>query len=148
MAGEQHVKQGLKLREKGDLQGAVSQFQRAQVTDPSNMTADQELKKTLEMISEKLRSSEATEEAPLMENGQPAMASAPPELKPLSRAPVNLTMTNDVKVVYDTIGKLAGLTVIYDPDLQAKRIHVELNNLTLEQALEITSLESKRFGSR
>ena len=80
-----------------------------------------------------------------MENGQPTMASQPPELKPLSRAPVNLTMTNDVKVVYDTIGKLAGLTVIYDPDLQAKRIHVELNNLTLEQALEITSLESKTF---
>jgi general secretion pathway protein D len=145
MAGEQHVREGLKLREKGDLQGAVSQFQRAQVMDPSSMIADQELKRTLEMISEKLRASEAAEAAPLMENGQPAMASQPPELKPLSRAPVNLTMTNDVKVVYDTIGKLAGLTVIYDPDLQAKRIHVELNNLTLEQALEITSLESKTF---
>ena len=145
MAGEQHVKQGLKLRDKGDLQGAVSQFQRAQVMDPSSVIADQELKRTLDMISEKLRSSEAGEEIPLMENGQPTMASQPPELKPLSRAPVNLTMTNDVKVVYDTIGKLAGLTVIYDPDLQAKRIHVELNNLTLEQALEITSLESKSF---
>lgn len=145
MAGEQHIKEGLKLRDKGDLQGAVSQFQRAQVLDPSSMIADQELKKTLDMIAEKLRGSEAAEEAPLMENGQPAMASLPPELKPLSRAPVNLTMTNDVKVVYDTIGKLAGLTVIYDPDLQAKRIHVELNNLTLEQALEITSLESKTF---
>ena len=56
MAGEQHVKQGLKLRDKGDLQGAVSQFQRAQVMDPSSMIADQELKKTLDMISEKLRS--------------------------------------------------------------------------------------------
>ncbi len=145
MAGEQHIKEGLKLRDKGDLQGAVSQFQRAQVLDPSSMIADQELKKTLDMIAEKLRGSEAAEEVPLMENGQPVMASLPPELKPLSRAPVNLTMTNDVKVVYDTIGKLAGLTVIYDPDLQAKRIHVELNNLTLEQALEITSLESKTF---
>jgi general secretion pathway protein D len=145
MAGEQHIKEGLKLRDKGDLQGAVSQFQRAQVLDPSSMIADQELKKTLDMIAEKLRGSEAAEEVPLMENGQPTMASLPPELKPLSRAPVNLTMTNDVKVVYDTIGKLAGLTVIYDPDLQAKRIHVELNNLTLEQALEITSLESKTF---
>jgi general secretion pathway protein D len=145
MAGEQHIKEGLKLRDKGDLQGAASQFQRAQVLDPSSMIADQELKKTLDMIAEKLRGSEVAEEVPLMENGQPAMASLPPELKPLSRAPVNLTMTNDVKVVYDTIGKLAGLTVIYDPDLQAKRIHVELNNLTLEQALEITSLESKTF---
>ncbi len=145
MAGEQHVKEGLKLREKGDLQGAVSQFQRAQVLDPSSMIADQELKKTLEMISEKLRASEAAEEQPLMENGQPTMASMPPELKPLSRAPINLKMTNDVKVVFDTIGKLAGLTVIYDPDLQAKRIPVDLNNVTLEQALDISSLQSKSF---
>jgi len=27
-------------------------------------------------------------------------------------------MSNDAKVVFDTIGKLAGLTVIYDPDFQ------------------------------
>jgi len=145
MAGEEHVQKGLKLREKGDLQGAVSQFQRAQVMDPSSMIADQELKKTLEMITEKARATQAAEEQPLIENGQPVMASQPPELKPLSRAPINLKMSNDVKVVFDTIGKLAGLTVIYDPDLQAKRISTELNNVTLEQALDIVSLESKSF---
>jgi len=54
-------------------------------------------------------------------------------------------MTNDAKIVFDTIGKLAGLTVIYDPDFPARRIPVELNNVTLEQALEIVSLESKAF---
>jgi general secretion pathway protein D len=145
MAGEKHVKEGLKLREKGDLQGAVSQFQRAQVMDPSSMVADQELKKTLDMLAEKLRTPEQTEEQPLVENGQPVMASRPPELKPLSRAPINLKMSNDVKIVFDTIGKLAGLTIIYDPDLQAKRIPVDLNNVTLEQALDIVSLESKSF---
>jgi len=44
-AGQVHVAQGIKLRDKGDLQGAVSQFQRSQILDPSNITADQELKK-------------------------------------------------------------------------------------------------------
>jgi len=73
------------------------------------------------------------------------MASEPPEIKPLSRAPINLKMSNDAKVVFDTIGKLAGLTVIYDPDLQQKRISTELNNVTLEQALDITCLQSKTF---
>jgi general secretion pathway protein D len=143
-AGQNHVRQGLKLREKGDLQGAVSEFQRAQVLDPSSTAADQELKKTLQMIAEQAAANQP-EEQPLMENGQPALASQPPELKPLSRAPINLRMSNDVKVVYDTIGKLAGLTVIYDPDLQARRIPVDLNNVTLEQALDIVSLESKAF---
>ncbi len=55
------------------------------------------------------------------------------------------TCPTTAKVIYETIGKLAGLTVIYDPDLQAKRIPVELNNVTIEQALDIVSLESKAF---
>jgi general secretion pathway protein D len=33
-AGAAHVQKGLKLRDKGDLQGAVSEFQRAQIMDP------------------------------------------------------------------------------------------------------------------
>src|ERR1700731_3588446 len=63
-----------------------------------------------------------------------------------SRAPINLKMPNqEAKIIFDTIGKLAGLTVIYDPDFPARRISVELNNVTMEQALEIVSLESKAF---
>ena len=143
-AGQHHVHEGLKLREKGDLQGAVSEFQRAQVLDPSSTAADQELKRTLQMIAERAQAAQ-TDEQGVNENAQPGLASAPPELKPLSRAPINLRMSNDLKVVYDTIGKLAGITVIYDPDVQARRIPVDLNNVTLEQALDIVSLESKAF---
>jgi general secretion pathway protein D len=143
-AGAAHVQKGIKLRDKGDLQGAVSEFQRAQVMDPSSTAADQELRRTLQMIAEQAQATQGAEQ-PLMENGQPGLASEPPELKPLSRAPINLRMSNDIKVVFDTIGKLAGLTVIYDPDLQARRISVDLNNVTLEQALDIVSLQSKGF---
>ena len=144
-SGQLHIRQGRKLRDKDDLQGAVSEFQRASVLDPSSMVADQELKKTLDMIAERARAAQQQEEQPAMESGQPALATQPPELKPLSRAPINLKMSNDVKVVFDTVAKLAGLTVIYDPDLQARRISTELNNVTLEQALDIVSLESKSF---
>jgi len=112
--------------------------------DPSSTAADQELKRTLQMIGEQAQANQPPDQ-PLMENGQPGLASAPPELKPLSRAPINLRMSNDIKVVFDTIGKLAGLTVIYDPDLQARRISVDLSNVTLEQALDIVSLQSKGF---
>jgi general secretion pathway protein D len=144
-AGQLHLHQGLKLRDKGDLQGAISEFQRAQVLDPSSAVADQELKKTLDMLADKMRANEQQGEQPLLDNGQPALASAPPELKPLSRAPLNLKMSNDTKVVFDTIGKLAGVNIIYDPDLQARRIPYEVNNATLEQALDIAALESKTF---
>src|SRR5271157_4627543 len=143
-ASQQHVHKGMKLLEKSDLESALSEFQRAQVYDPSSSVADQEVKKTLELIGERAAANQAAEE-PLVENGEPVMASAPPEIKPMSRAPITLKMSSDVKVVFDTIGKLAGLTVIYDPDLQQKRISTELNNVTLEQALDIVCLESKTF---
>src|SRR5712692_4379259 len=143
-ASELHVKQGLKLRDKGDLQGAIGEFQHALVIDPSSPIADQELQKTAAMLGEKERAADAAG-APPADSNEETLATTPAEIKPLSRAPINLKMSNDSKVVFDTIGKLAGLTVIYDPDYPARRITTELNNITLEQALDIVSLESKAF---
>jgi general secretion pathway protein D len=145
-AGQLHTKNGLKLREEGDLENAASEFQKAALMDPSSVVAEQELRKTIEMIDDRERKANATSEPPT-DNDEAELASTPPQLKPFSRAPINLKMTNDVKVVFDTIGKLAGLTVIYDPDFPARRISVELNDVTLEQALDIVCIESKAFST-
>jgi len=61
-AGQSHVKQGLSLRQKGDLQGAAAEFQRAGAIDPSSPVAEQELRKTVEMIAEKNRAADAAAE--------------------------------------------------------------------------------------
>src|SRR6266403_56366 len=143
-ASEFHVKHGLEMRKQGDLQGAASEFQRAQTIDPASPVADQELRKTIEMIAEKNRAADAAAEPPADSNETP-LAAMPPEIKRLSSASISLTMDNDAKIVFETIGKLAGLTVIFDPDFPARRIPAHLNNVTMEQALEIVSLESKAF---
>ena len=49
------------------------------------------------------------------------------------------------KVIYETVGKLAGINVLFDPDYTSRRIKIELNGVTLEDALEIMALESKTF---
>jgi general secretion pathway protein D len=143
-AGEFHVKKGSDLREKGDLQGAAGEFQRASTIDPSSPVALQELRRTLDQMNELAHKQDEQafggEEAAGSE-----LASAPPELKPLSNAPISLTMVNDVKIIFDTIGKLAGVTVVYDPDFPARRISVNLNNITLQQALDIVCIQSKTF---
>src|SRR5882762_8943498 len=143
-ASEFHVKHGLEMRKQGDLQGAASEFQRAQTIDPASPVADQELRKTIEMIAEKNRAADAAAEPPADSNETP-LAAMPPEIKRLSSASISLTMDNDAKIVFETIGKLAGLTVIFDPDFPARRIPAHLNNVTMEQALEIVSLQSKSF---
>ncbi len=127
-----HVQQGQVARKRGDLQLALGEFQKAQMIDPSNSAADQEVKRTIDLIAQ----SEAQNPKPVnpapQEDDQ--LLSGPPALKPLSREPINLKMTNDARVVYETIAKLAGLSVVFDPDLTAKRITIELPNVTLEQS--------------
>src|SRR5580704_11014654 len=142
-AAELHIKQGVKQRDNGDLQGAAAQFQRAQMIDPSSAIAGQELKKTLVMIVEQTHAADNAR-LPGEESTQKYMAE-PPQLKPLSNVSITYKASADSKVVFDTIGKLAGITMIYDQDLPARRISVDLNNLTLDQALEVVSLESKAF---
>ena len=145
-AGEFHIKNGLKLRERGDLETAASEFGKATSIDPASVAAVQELRKTIEMIDERDRTGEGASEPP-PDSRDSELASTPPQLKPLSRAPINLKMSNDARIVFDTIGKLTGLTVIFDPDFPARRISVELDNVTLEQALDIVSIESKAFST-
>src|SRR5437764_2795130 len=139
-AGEMHVKRGLEMRKRGELDGAAIEFQKALAADPSSSIAEQELNRTAELLAEREHRKETP---PPTDHNQQPLASLPPEIKPLSRAPISMKMSNDAKIVFDTIGKYAGLTMIYDPDFQARRITVDFNNVTLEQALEIVSLESK-----
>src|SRR3984957_6466056 len=142
--GQMHLQRGYAARKKEDLQTALAEFQRALFIDPSSSVAEQEIARTMSMIAELSHAADTAAE-PEPETGDQPLASLPPELKPLSNAAITLTMTNDAKMVFDTIGKLAGLTVIYDPDFTGKQIKSQLNNVTLQQALDITSPQAKAF---
>ena len=141
-AGQYHVELGLKAFDKGDLQLALSEFQKAQGIDPSNQAAQQGAKRTMQALAAKAAAA-APKAAPNAE--AEGFQPTPPELKPISNEPINLKMTNDSRVVFETIAKLAGLSVIFDPDFTSRRIPVELPNVTLEQALDDVALESKAF---
>ncbi len=142
-AGQFHVEQGLKYRDKGQLQLALAEFQKALAIDPSSPIAEQEIRPTLETIAAQQAVPGDTTPTPPTEEGK--LMEKPPELQPLSRAPINLKISNDARIVYETIGKLAGLTVIFDPDFPARRISAEFTNVTLEQALDVVSLQAKAF---
>ncbi len=142
-ASQYHVRQGQKLREKGNLQLALAEFQRARAMDPSSPIAEQELKATLDLLVAREEAADAAAPTPQSETSEQPLAAAPPQLKPLSRAPINLKMANSARIVFETIGKLAGLTVIFDPDFPDRKISTELSNITFEQALDLVALQSK-----
>jgi general secretion pathway protein D len=143
-AAEVHISNGQKLRQNGDLEGALSEFEKAQAIDRASPIAAQQIQKTREMITATRLAN--TPPLPHISTTQELqLAEKPPEIMPLSQAPITLKMTNDARTVIETIAKLAGLTVIFDADFPARRISVELTNVTLEQALEVVSVEAKSF---
>jgi general secretion pathway protein D len=142
--GQFHLEQGKKALDKGDLQLALAEFQKAQAIDPSNEAADQEVKKTIDLITAKGVAQTSSMVNPNVVDDEDLL-SAPPVLKPLSHDPINLKMVNQAKTVFETIAKLAGVSVIFDPTFNSRQISADLPNVTLEQALDDVSLESQAF---
>jgi general secretion pathway protein D len=143
LAAASRVHRGQILRDGGKLQEALAEFEKAYEIDPSSFIARQEIKRTQEQIKEAQQPAPPPAPHPLRQRIE--QAQGPVELKPISDIPLNLHITEDTKIIYQTIGKLAGINVIFDPDYSSKRITVDLNNETLYHALEIVSLESKTF---
>ena len=146
LAGASHVHRGQLLREAGRVEEALAEFQKAAEIDPSSAIAKQEIQVTNQMIKA------ASGPSPTAVVRQPSplekrleQASGPVELGAIPNVPVNLKITEDTKVIYETIGKLAGINVLFDPDYTSRRIKVELNSVSLEEALHIVALESKTF---
>lgn len=145
MAGASHVHRGQLLREAGKLQEAMAEFQKAAEIDPSSFIAQQEIRRTQKLIDMANAPAPRSAAPPSELERRVEEARGPVELAPISNVPITLKLTEDTKVIYETVGKLAGINVLFDPDYTSRRVKIELNGVTLEEALEIVALESKTF---
>jgi len=146
LAGASIVHRGQLLREAGQLDAALAEFQKAAAIDPSSAMAIQEVQRTKKMIdAAKTSGPKSATPPPTGLQKRLAEAGGPVDLATISNTPINLKITEDAKVIYETVGKLAGVNVLFDPDYTSRRIKIELNNVSLEEALQIIALESKTF---
>ena len=163
-AANLHIDRGRVLRQSGDTTGAINEFARALQIDPGNEAAAQELQ-----ITEKppaaavtpgkvgaIENSVAPGQAliPGVDEATPRQKAldqeidslaAPVQLQTVSNDPITLHMVEDSKVIYQAIGKLAGLNVIFDPDYTSKRIPIDLTSVPLYDALRIVETLSGTF---
>ena len=157
LAAMAHVDRGHKLRDSGKLVEALKEFERAFAIDPSSTIADQELRHTLKMLE--------AQEGALPPGAEPAQAKpltprqqaeaelqqrldrveGPVTLAPLSRAPITLKATNESRVLFETVGKLAGINALFEPDFQSRRISIEMSRVTLEEALDHLAVITKNL---
>jgi general secretion pathway protein D len=158
-----HLDKGLKIRAQGQLGEALMEFQKAYAVNPGSVVATQEIELTQQMIArEAKRVQETGKSAPPAERALTPVEQlkreemnkidrilAVPELKPLNPAPLNLRIAGQkTKTVYETIAKLAGINVVWDPDYQPPgkdQINVDLENESLERALDIVDTETKSY---
>jgi general secretion pathway protein D len=149
-AGQTHVEAGMRLKNNNQLEQALVEFQRAYSIDPGSAIAAQQIKDVTEELDQKKKGKEAEtpaekarkESLEMMETLQSV-----PELKPITNTIPQLKMNNQpLKVLYETVGKLAGINVLFDPQMQPGRnTNLDLTNVTLEQALDYIALLTKTF---
>jgi general secretion pathway protein D len=147
LAAASHVHRGQLLRDAGKLQEALAEFQKASDIDSSSFIAQQELRRTQKMIDAANAppppGAAAVPPTGLQKRVQEAQG--PVDLAAISNVPITIKMTEDTKIIYETVGKLAGINVLFDPDYTSRRVKIELNGVSEQEALEIIALESKTF---
>jgi general secretion pathway protein D len=159
-AGQAHVDKGQKLRAEGKLEDALDEFREAYSIDPASSIAEQEMRRTRQMLD---REKEGGEKLKGEERGMTPVERArkeiearidsvlpAPELQPISTAPITLRMNNQPpRVLFETVGKLAGINVIMDPDpagMGAQRnLSIELTNASIGEALDYLAVLTKSF---
>src|SRR6202140_4519624 len=145
-AAEEHVRSGQLLRDNSKFQESLAEFQRAVEIDSSNFAAQQELRRPAAMLRKQAQEpggAAAKAESRLTKMAREA--EGPVELEPVTNTPITLRMTTTADNVYKTIGKLAGVNVLFDLDYKPQRISIELNDVMFREALGMVALESKTF---
>jgi len=157
-AADQLISQGRALQKQQKLDEALVDFQRALLADPGSQIALQEIRQTTEMIKEKAQGPPGVPVLTPAEKVQRETEErinsleGPPTLRPLNNQISSLKMNNQpARVLYESVAKLAGINVLFDPQgiepigTGSRNFNLDLNNVTLEDALNYVALVTHTF---
>ena len=163
-AGLMHVKNGQRLRSAGKLEEALAEFEKAFGTDPASDIAQQEIRSTKAMIERAKNGGEPTATLVTPEDMKtltPADLSRKesqqridsllpvPVLRPLNNDLIGIKMKEKPRVLFETVCKLAGVNVLFDPEYTAQQtltsVQFDVSNTTLEEALDQLDVVTKSF---
>lgn len=140
-AAQEYVKEGAQFERQGSLAPALAAFLKALDADPADELAESDARRLEQQL-----------EHPAVSDGHASAAAdvsalpeAPARLEILANGPVTLHIVQDSRIVYETLGKLLGINVLFDPQYSSKRIQIDLANVTPYQALRIVAKVSGTF---
>jgi general secretion pathway protein D len=140
-----HLKNARKLLEEGRTEAAAGELQKATSIDPSNQAATQELARILTKQAEAKRAREAGIQQALKSREEAGRAPTV-QLQPFPAEPLaHFRINADSRKILETLGKLAGLNVVFTADFRPSPLTVDLTNIKVEDALNVVALQSKSF---
>jgi type II secretory pathway component GspD/PulD (secretin) len=134
-ASHVHLDQARILEARGMFEDALREYRRAGEYDPTNRQIAfkvQEIEKQLRAAMESARPKPDI----VQMREQARRASPEPLLNPASREPLNLRFNNtSIRDILNFIGSSSGINVTFDRDFQDRSYTVQLDGVSLEQAL-------------
>lgn len=130
-----HVDRAREAEGKDDLEQAILEYRKSAEFDPSNRQAAQkaiDLERTVRDRLEAARPKPAIEQ--MREKAR--REGRVPDLNPASRAPIDLRFNNaSTQDILNFIATSTGINIMYERDFRPSTFSVQLNGLTLEDAL-------------
>ena len=135
-ASRSHFDKAKEFEAADQLEAARGEYQLASEYDPSNRQAAAKVAALDQTIRTRI---EAARPRPAIEQLRERVraASAEPLLNPASREPLRLSFRNaNIRDILDALGSASGINVTYDPQVPQTAATVQLDGVTLEQALQ------------
>jgi len=145
-ASRQHYKTARKHMAADELDQAADELQIAVNYDPSDKSALDDLAlvraKILRLQEEKRRLADFESM-----KGRGAVTRVPlPVLSPRSQSPITLRFPDQsIQKVFETLGKVAGVNVLFDEGFRDKRTDVNLTGVSFQEALDQLTLTNRLF---
>ena len=145
-ASQTHFDRAKKLHEAGALDQARREYLQTLQLDPSNQYAQVEYEKVVESLAQADGGSGSLSIDQLKEKTQ-TEAAGPPVLSPKSNEPISLNFPNQVSLrdIYRALGQAFGINIQFDSKLRDKKLSIELEDVTAQEALEFVMKAAGHF---
>jgi general secretion pathway protein D len=145
-ASRYHYEEAKKHIAAHDFDKAADELQIASNFDPSNKSASDDLEITKEKIRKREEERARLAQYDAMKGRAAAVRVPVPVLSPRSPVPITIKFADQsLQKILESLGKLAGVNVIFDPDYRDKRWSLDLSGVTFEEALNQITFANRLF---
>jgi general secretion pathway protein D len=145
-ASRVHAKEAKKHVAAEELDKAAEELEIASRYDPSNKSLADDLKEVKDKIAERDDEQKRRSGLSAMKERAQAARIPTPVLSPRSPVPITLKFADQpLQKILDSLGKLAGVNVVYDQDFRDHHTSFDVSNVTFEEALNQLAMVNRFF---